>query len=158
MVSLIFYETPCSSMAVMFNWIHSRPYVVLYLGPLVLWSVSTEKVYDSYDYTGRNRGKISGKCCIFPEIFSFFSQNERIIRPFWEKKWENFGRNTKFSRNFSMIFPSVCKMKTWSISRLAFLLYAILYVYLTGLSLDYGKNWEMQHTNMNIRTTWLKFP
>jgi len=35
-------------------------------------------------------GKIARKLCIFPEVF-----------PFWEKKWENFGKHTEFSHDFS---------------------------------------------------------
>jgi len=36
-----------------------------------------------YVFTHR---KMSGKCCIFLKSFHFFSQNGRIICPFWEKK------------------------------------------------------------------------
>jgi len=52
-------------------------------------------------HTRKNCEKISGTFCMFPEVFPFLSQNRRIIRPFWEKKWENFGNHTKFSHDFS---------------------------------------------------------
>jgi len=44
---------------------------------------------------GKNCEKISGNFCIYPKNF-----------PFFFSKWENFGRNTKCSRTFSMIFLS----------------------------------------------------
>jgi len=33
-----------------------------------------------HPYTGKNRERVSGEFCVFPEIFPFFSQNGRIIR------------------------------------------------------------------------------
>jgi len=68
---------------------------------------------DSYQCTARGRycdirtlGKIMGKFVIFPEIFPFSLKMGELFAHF-EKKWENFGKNTKFSRNFLAIFPSV---------------------------------------------------
>jgi len=48
-----------------------------------------------------------GKFCMFPEIFQFFSQNGRIIRPFWEKNGKILGNIHNFPEIFSRFLP-VC--------------------------------------------------
>jgi len=64
-------------------------------------------------HTGKNHGKISWKCCMFPKKNPFFSQNGRIFRPAWEK-------NGTISQNFLAIFPVQCNIavvyleETWS--------------------------------------------
>jgi len=41
------------------------------------------------------------------KIMGQFGENLTILR----KKWERFGKNTQFSRNFPMIFPSLGNKK-----------------------------------------------
>jgi len=58
----------------------------------------------SLHYTGKNSENISGKNCILPKIFHFFSQNGQIICPFWEKNgilfWEIQKHLPKVSLDF----------------------------------------------------------
>jgi len=64
-------------------------------------------------YSGKNYGKISGKFCMFPEVFPFFSQNGRIIRPFWERNGNILGS----IQHFLAISPSVFIHWLWGKKR-----------------------------------------
>jgi len=50
-----------------------------------------------------------GKILYVSQKFPFISQNGRIIRPFWGKKMESFGKHAKFSHDFSQCRETVWK-------------------------------------------------
>jgi len=59
---------------------------------------------DVSHYARKNHGKISDFFCNFPQKFHLcLKMREYLIRQFWGKKLDNFGKITKKS----MIFPSV---------------------------------------------------
>jgi len=92
-------------------------------------------------------GKIMGKLCMFPKIVPFFSQNGRIIRPFWEKKkWENFGKHTKSSRKFSQCIGKLYD-SMWKLNKEPTCVrYSV--VTLVSLILPLGKTWETFRKNL----------
>jgi len=52
----------------------------------------------------------------FPKCFHFLLSKWANYSPILIiKKWENFGKNTKFSRNFPMFFPSVDVQPSWMV-------------------------------------------
>jgi len=126
---------------------------------LCVWKCALDVLCESQyivKYVGENHGKISGKFCILPEIFHFFSPNGRII----EKKLGKFREKYKifptFSRNFPqymfyaliiVIYEYVCfdvHMNGWVIKFIR--TSPKMYGYLP----TYGKSENMQNYALNL--------
>jgi len=50
------------------------------------------------------------KCGILTHLCSHTGIFLRIICPFWEKKWENYGKNVTFCHDFSQCITHFCSM------------------------------------------------